>query len=196
MGFYCVAAECKSHDDKRRNPEKHPWMQSVTWVKLPKDPTTLKRWTKLIRRGGKPNKENIIDNVTFNRGSRICSRHFDAADIDDGHANSDPKHFAWNNWGKPMKPRSTSAMDKRENVFQLPVNPTPQPLPVYDVVTDVVVPEIAVEVSSGINVDKELVGGKAYKYFINSLFNLLYGVSLPIHVDVKHVKCFPRPQGC
>ena len=163
MVYHCASAECKSHDAKRARPDIHPLMQDVTWVKFPKDSITLSRWLRLIRRGGKSNKENIVDDFKLHRNARLCSRHFDRCDILDGsHPTGDPKYFAWNNWGKPINPRSTSAMDKLNAGRQAPVTVPNQPLPSYSVQTDMVVPEVSnvEEVISHKKAEKELVGGK------------------------------------
>ena len=162
MVYHCAVADCKSHDSKRLRPDVHPWMQGVTWVKFPKDPTTLARWKRLIRRGGKSTKENVVDEFKLHRNSRICSRHFDPMDINaDGIAKRDPKHFSWNNWGKPSKPRSTSSVNKLDSARKSTADVTPIPLPVYSIVTDVIVPEVGqVQEVTHNKVGKDLVGGK------------------------------------
>ena len=55
----------------------------------------LDRWKRLVRRGGK-------GGLIVERRTRLCSRHFDKQSIGEG----DPKYFAWNNWGNPIKSRS------------------------------------------------------------------------------------------
>ena len=53
MGRYCEAAMCWSHDNKRKNLQKYPWMRDVTWVKFPGNSTVRATWKKLLRRQDK-----------------------------------------------------------------------------------------------------------------------------------------------
>ncbi len=114
MVFICEAAECFSHSSKQNQVYKYPWMKGLRWVKWPiKNPGTVARWKRLIRREGKTKESNIVDMLKINRRSRLCSRHFDEHDIDMwGNATRDPHYFAWNNWGRPAKPRSRTALKK------------------------------------------------------------------------------------
>ena len=93
MGFRCAAAGCTSDSDTPLH--KYPWMRTVTWVKWPKRVAVSNRWKRLGRRGGK-------DGLIVGKITRLCSRHFDKQSIGEG----DPKYFAWNNWGDPVKCRS------------------------------------------------------------------------------------------
>ena len=47
----------------------------------------------------------------------------------------DPKYFQWNNWGQPLKARSTSALEKLEG-HRAPFIPEPQMMDV-DIIPDV-----------------------------------------------------------
>lgn len=96
MVYACVATECVS--DTRKKPSKWPFMKDVTWVKFPKEQHRINRWISLTRRA---------DKFPINKNTRICSRHFDKEEIsENGFCSSDPKYFAWNNWGRPTKPRT------------------------------------------------------------------------------------------
>ncbi len=168
MVYHCAVAECKSHDAKRLRPDIHPWMQSVTWVKFPKKQTDRNRWKKLIRRGGK-GKENVVDLFELHRNSRVCSRHFDHVDIENGVAKRDPHYFAWNNWGQPAKPRTSLATQKLDDARQISGAAVSLPLevPVYNLVSDIAVPEISQqeEVATQIKTKKGLVGGETFFHY-------------------------------
>ena len=106
MVFTCEAKECFSHSDKLKKPDKYPWMKEVKWVKWPRnDKAAVARWKKLIHRTGKQ--------LKINKRSRLCSLHFDRDDYDVwGTPLGDPKYFSWNNWGKPIRERSDSTIEK------------------------------------------------------------------------------------
>ena len=86
--FMCEAAQCYSHTSVLKNAGKYP----------KNDTTMVARWKRLIWQGGKVKDGNVIDELNETRRSRLCSRHFDPADIDMwGNTAADPKHLEWNN---------------------------------------------------------------------------------------------------
>ncbi|XP_077862179.1 uncharacterized protein LOC144343540 [Saccoglossus kowalevskii] len=105
MGRYCEAALCWSHDNKRKNLQRYPWMRDVTWVKFPPKATMRATWKKLLRRQ---------DKFEITVRSRLCSRHFDKEQLQsDGNAVGFPKYFSWNNYGLVLNPRKSGAVEKR-----------------------------------------------------------------------------------
>ena len=124
MGFSCEAALCWADDAKRKNTQKYPWMKELSWVKFPRPSNRQQRtaWRNLLRRK---------DRFELSRNSRLCSRHFDQADIlPNGTAKNPPKYFFWNNFGLIIDKAREERNDRAaRRVFHVHVPDVPCPCP-------------------------------------------------------------------
>ena len=98
-------------------------MKELSWVKFPSNRQQRKRtaWKNLLRRK---------DSFELSRNSRLCSRHFDQADIlPNGTAKNPPKYFFWNNFGftidKAREERNDRAAHRASHVH-VPDVPCPE----------------------------------------------------------------------
>ena len=99
--LHCVAVGCTSDSRKFRLLDKYPWMNGVTFHKLPGSVAERRIWYSLLRRGGE---HDQLSFEKLNRYHRVCSRHF--VDGRPSQDNPHPTLFEYNSFKVTKSPRT------------------------------------------------------------------------------------------